>query len=151
MIALGCDHGGYKLKGTIIKYLGNKHIPYKDFGTYSQESVDFPKYATEVAESVKAKECESGILCCGTGVGMSIAANKVPGIRAAVVGDCFTAKATKEHNNANIICIGERVTGEGLALMIVETWLNAKFENGRHKMRLNLVEDIEKNIINRIY
>jgi len=143
MIAIGCDHGGYKLKETIIKYLENKHIAYKDFGTYSEERVDYPKYATAVAESVKAKECENGILCCGTGVGMSIAANKVPWIRAAVVGDCFTAKATKEHNNANIICIGERVTGEGLALMIVETWLNADFINGRHKLRLKQLEDIE--------
>lgn len=144
MIALGCDHGGYKLKEAIIKYLEDKHITYKDFGTYSKESVDFPKYATLVSESVKTQECESGILCCGTGVGMSIAANKVPGIRAAVVGDCFTAKVTKEHNNANIICIGERVTGESLALMIVETWLNAKFENGRHNIRLKQVDDIER-------
>lgn len=144
MIALGCDHGGYKLKESIKKHLEKQGICYKDFGTYSEESVDYPKYALAVAESVKSGECENGILCCGTGVGISIVANKVPGIRAAVVGDCFTAQATKEHNNSNIICLGERVVGEGLALLIVDTWLTANFIGGRHETRLSQIEEIEK-------
>lgn len=144
MIALGCDHGGYKLKESIKKHLEKQGISYKDFGTYSEESVDYPKYALAVAESVKSGECENGILCCGTGVGISIAANKVPGVRAAVVGDCFTAQATKEHNNSNIICLGERVVGEGLALLIVDTWLAANFIGGRHEARLSQIEEIEK-------
>lgn len=144
MIALGCDHGGYKLKESIKKHLEKQGISYKDFGTYSEESVDYPKYALAVAESVKSGECENGILCCGTGVGISIAANKVPGVRAAVVGDCFTAQATKEHNNSNVICLGERVVGEGLALLIVDTWLTANFIGGRHEARLSQIEEIEK-------
>ncbi len=144
MIALGCDHGGYKLKESIKKHLEKQGICYKDFGTYSEESVDYPKYALAVAESVKSGECEKGILCCGTGVGISIVANKVPGIRAAVVGDCFTAQATKEHNNSNIICLGERVVGEGLALLIVDTWLTANFIGGRHETRLSQIEELEK-------
>jgi len=144
VIALGCDHGGYRLKESIKKHLEAKGICCKDFGTYSEESVNYPKYALDVAESVKSGECENGILCCGTGVGISIAANKVPGIRAAVVGDCFTAQATKEHNNSNIICLGERVIGEGLALMIVDAWLNAEFIGGKHQIRLNLIKEIEE-------
>ena len=144
MIALGCDHGGYRLKEAIKNHLAAKGIPFKDYGTYSEESVDYPKYALAVAESVKSRECENGILCCGTGVGISMAANKVPGIRAAVVGDCFTAQATKEHNNSNIICLGERVIGEGLALMIVDAWLNAEFIGGKHQIRLDLIKEIEE-------
>lgn len=112
-------------------------------GTYSQDSVDYPNFALAVAESVKSGECEKGILCCGTGVGISIVANKVPGIRAAVVGDCFTARATKEHNNSNIICLGERVIGEGLALIIVDEWLNAEFMGDKHQRRLDMIKEIE--------
>lgn len=142
-IALGCDHGGVKLKETIKKYLISKNVTVKDFGTYSSDSVNYPDYAFKVSASVASKECDLGILCCGTGIGMSIAANKCKGIRAAVVGDCFSAKATREHNNTNVLCLGERVTGEGLALTILDTWLNAKFQGGRHSERLALIENIE--------
>lgn len=144
MIALGSDHGGYELKETIKNLFKNKGIKYKDFGTYSTESVDYPTFALEVAESVSNKECERGIICCGTGIGVSIVANKVPGVRAAVVGDIFSAKATKQHNNSNVICLGARVTGEGLALLIVEEWLNAKFEGGRHQQRIDMIYEVEK-------
>src|SRR5471030_1688729 len=109
-IALGCDHGGVKLKETIKKALISKNIAVIDFGTYSSDSVNYPEYALKVSTAVASKDCELGILCCGTGIGMSIAANKCKGIRAAVVGDCFSAKATMEHNNTNILCLGERVT-----------------------------------------
>ena len=142
-IALGCDHGGINLKGAIKKHLISKNIEVEDFGTNSSESVNYPEYAINVSKAVISKECDLGILCCGTGIGMSIAANKHKGIRAAVVGDCFSAKMTREHNNTNVLCLGERVTGEGLALTIVDTWINSKFQGGRHSERLALVEEIE--------
>lgn len=144
MISLGCDHGGYELKKIIKEYFKEKGIEYRDYGTYSEESVDYPKYALEVAESVASGECECGILCCGTGIGVSIAANKVPGVRAATVGDVFSARATKQHNNANVLCLGQRVIGEGLALLIIDEWLNTKFEGGRHQTRIDLVSKIEE-------
>lgn len=144
MISLGCDHGGYELKEAIKKSLEEKGIEYKDYGTYSKESVDYPQFALAVAESVANGESESGIICCGTGIGVSIVANKVPGVRAAVVGDVFSARATKEHNNANVVCLGARVIGEGLALLIVEEWLNAEFQGGRHQDRIDLIKKIEE-------
>lgn len=143
MIALGCDHGGYNLKETIKKNLSESGILFKDFGTYSKESVDYPQFALAVAESVANGESQCGIICCGTGIGVSIVANKVPGVRAAVVGDVFSAIATKQHNDTNVLCLGERVTGEGLALLIVEQWLNAKFQGGRHQERINMILEIE--------
>ena len=142
-IAIGCDHGGFHLKEKIKEYLSAREIEVKDKGTYSEERVDFPLYAEKVAEAVTGKEADLGILCCGTGIGMSIAANKVKGIRAAVVGDCFSAKATREHNDSNILCLGERVTEEELALKILDEWLNAEFEGDRHIERLNQLADIE--------
>ena len=142
-IAIGCDHGGFHLKEKIKEYLLAREIEVKDKGTYSEERVDFPLYAEKVAEAVAGKEADLGILCCGTGIGMSIAANKVKGIRAAVVGDCFSAKATREHNDSNILCLGERVTEEALALKILDEWLNAEFEGDRHIERLNQLTDIE--------
>ena len=142
-IAIGCDHGGFHLKEKIKEYLLAREIEVKDKGTYNQERVDFPLYAEKVAEAVAGKEVDLGILCCGTGIGMSIAANKVKGIRAAVVGDCFSAKATREHNDSNILCLGERVTEESLALKILDEWLNAEFEGDRHVERLNQLADIE--------
>ncbi|VBB08950.1 ribose/galactose isomerase [Lucifera butyrica] len=145
MIALGADHGGYKLKESIKNHLKGLGIEYKDFGTDSEASVDYPQYAVAVAHSILAGKCTEGILCCGTGVGIAIAANKIHGIRAAVVGDCFTARATKEHNNSNIICLGGRVTGEGLALAIIDTWLNAKFQGGHHQKRLDQIAALENN------
>ncbi|HBT50453.1 MAG: Ribose 5-phosphate isomerase RpiB [Caldanaerobacter subterraneus] len=144
MIALGSDHAGYELKEVIKKYLEEKGIPYKDFGTFNEESVDYPDYALKVAEAVASGECTEGILVCGTGIGMSITANKVPGIRAAHVEDVFSAKAAKEHNNANILCMGGRVTGPGLAIMMVEEWLNATFQGGRHQKRIDKITEIEK-------
>jgi ribose 5-phosphate isomerase B len=144
MIALGSDHGGYQLKEAIKKHLDQKGIAYKDFGTHSEKSVDYPQFAIVVAKSVRTGESSEGILCCGTGVGISIAANKIPGIRAAVVGDCFTAQATKEHNNSNILCLGGRVVGEGVALMIVDTWLGATFIGKQHQNRIDQIAEIEK-------
>ncbi|GFP75170.1 ribose 5-phosphate isomerase B [Clostridium fungisolvens] len=143
-IAIGCDHGGLKLKNKIRQYLLGKNIEVQDFGAFSEVSVDYPEYCIKVSKAVLEKECELGILCCGTGIGMSIAANKFNGIRAAVVSDTFSARATKEHNNTNILCLGERVIGEGLALDIVDTWINAEFLGGRHSNRLAMVENIER-------
>ena len=142
MIAIGSDHGGYKLKEEIKKYFDEKDIKYKDFGTYSEESCDYPVYGKAVANAVASGECEKGILICGTGIGISISANKVKGIRAALCGDCFSAQATREHNDANILALGARVTGAGLALKIVDTFLNTPFSNDeRHIRRINQIED----------
>lgn len=143
-IAIGCDHGGFNLKGEIVKYLREKDIEFKDFGCFDTSSCDYPDYALAVAEAVAAGEFERGILVCGTGIGISIAANKVPGIRAAHVTDTFSAKACKRHNNANIIALGERITGPGLAADIVDAYLFSEFEGGRHERRLNKISDIEK-------
>lgn len=142
MIALGCDHGGYPLKVEVIKYLEEHQIAYKDFGCDNTDSVDYPEYAKKVAHSVADGECEKGILICGTGIGISIAANKVKGIRAALCHDCFSAKATREHNDANILAMGARVIGPGLALEIVDTFLNTEFSNDqRHVRRIAQIED----------
>ena len=142
MIALGCDHGGYELKQEIIKYLEENNLPFKDFGCYDNSSVDYPIYARKVTDAITRGECDKGILICGTGIGISIAANKVKGIRAAVVSDCFSAQATREHNDANIIAFGGRVVGAGLALKIVDTFLDTPFSNGeRHIKRISMIED----------
>lgn len=142
-IAIASDHGGYQLKEAVKAHLLNSNIEVVDFGCHSRESVDFPDYAKNVGQSIINGENQLGILCCGTGIGMSIAANKVTGIRAAVVGDVFSAKATREHNNSNILCLGERVTGEGLACLIVDTWLSAEFLGGRHAKRINGIKELE--------
>lgn len=143
-VALGCDHGGYHLKNDIIKHLESKNVEVEDFGTYSTDSCDYPDYALKVAEEVASKNYDFGILICGTGIGISIAANKVPGIRAALCSDTFSAHATREHNDANILALGARVVGPGLALDIVDTFLNAKFEGDRHINRINKISQIEK-------
>ena len=141
MIAIGCDHGGVELKDEIVKHLEKKGIECKDVGCYTRESCDYPVYAKKVTDLITSKECKEGILVCGTGIGMSIAANKVKGIRAAVCGDCFSAQATKEHNNANVLCLGARVVGTGLALKIVDTFLETEFSNGeRHVRRIDMLE-----------
>lgn len=141
MIALGNDHGGYGLKQEVIKYLEAQGLEYKDYGCYSEESCDYPVYAKAVAGAVAAGECERGILICGTGIGMSIAANKVPGIRAAVCHDCFSAQATREHNDANILAMGARVIGSGLAVKIVDIFLNTAFSGDeRHIRRIQMLE-----------
>ena len=143
-IAIGCDHGGFELKNEIIKYLESENYEVKDFGTYSTYSCDYPDIAQPVAEAVAAKEFDFGILICGTGIGIGIAANKVPGIRAALCSDTFSAHATREHNNANILTMGQRVVGTGLALEIVKTFLNAEFEGDRHLKRIDKITAIEK-------
>ena len=142
MIALGCDHGGYELKQEIIKHLQERKIEFKDYGCDSLESVDYPVYAKKVANVVASGECEKGILICGTGIGISIAANKVKGIRAALCHDTFSAQATREHNDANILAMGARVIGPGHALKVVDTFLNTEFSNDeRHIRRINMIED----------
>ena len=120
MIAVGSDHGGYALKQQILRYLKENGFEYKDYGCFSEQSVDYPDFALPVAEAVAGGEAERGILVCGTGIGVSIAANKVPGVRAALCHDCFSAKATREHNDSNVLTMGERVIGSGLALEIVD-------------------------------
>ncbi|WP_455539775.1 ribose 5-phosphate isomerase B [Terrisporobacter sp.] len=144
-IGLGCDHGGYNLKLEIIKYLESMNIECVDFGTNNgEESVDYPVYGEMVANAVVSKEVDYGIVCCGTGIGISLAANKVPGIRCAVVSDVFSAKMSKAHNNANMLSLGERVLGKGLALEIVSAWINTEFEGDRHSRRVNMISEIEK-------
>lgn len=139
MIGIGCDHGGFELKQEILEYLKSNSLEYKDFGCYSKESCDYPNIGQEVAEAVSRKDCEKGILICGTGIGMSMVANKVDGVRAALCGDCFSAEATREHNDANILALGARVTGAGLALKIVDIFLNTPFSNDeRHIKRISM-------------
>lgn len=146
MIALGCDHGGYELKQEVIKYLEKNQITYRDYGCFDMQSVDYPIYARKVAKAIQTGECEKGILICGTGIGISIAANKCKGIRAALCSDCFSAEATRQHNDANILVMGGRVVGPGLAVKIVDTFLNTEFSGDeRHARRISLIEcdDVE--------
>ena len=143
-IAIGCDHGAFRLKNEIIEFLNSENYEVKDFGTYSEESCDYPDIALPVAEAVVNKEYDFGILVCGTGIGIGIAANKVPGVRAARCSDTFSAHATREHNNANILTMGQRVVGTGLALDIVKTFLNTEFEGERHQKRIDKISEIEK-------
>lgn len=142
MIGIGSDHGGFALKEAIKKHLEERGLEYRDYGTYSNASCDYPVYGRAVAKAVAAGECELGILICGTGIGISITANKVPGIRAALCSDCFSAEATRLHNNANILALGARVLGEGLALKIVDTFLDTPFSNDeRHIRRISMIEE----------
>lgn len=143
MIAIGSDHAGLNLKKAIIKRLEELNIEYKDFGTYTPDSTDYPKYAQAVAEAVASGECEKGIITCGTGIGVSIAANKVKGIRAAICHDVFSAKACREHNDANILTMGERVIGLGAAIEVLNAWLGTEFLGGRHATRVGMIGDIE--------
>ena len=141
MIGIGSDHGGFELKQAICRHLEQRGLEYKDFGTFSNESCDYPDFGKAVALAVASGECESGIIICGTGIGISIAANKVPGIRAALCGDCFSAEATRSHNDANVLALGARVVGEGLALKIVDTFLDTPFSNDeRHIRRISQIE-----------
>ncbi|MCH3965299.1 MAG: ribose 5-phosphate isomerase B [Clostridium sp.] len=146
-IAIGSDHAGFPLKKEIMKHLEARNIEFKDFGTFSEDSCDYPDYGQKVGEEVASKNYEFGILVCGTGIGISIAANKIPGVRAALCGDTFSAHACREHNNANILALGERIVGVGLALDIVDTFLNAKFQGGRHERRVNKITAIENKYI----
>lgn len=144
-IGIGSDHGGYELKKIIKEYLDEKDIEVIDYGTDSSESVDYPDFGKLVAQGVVSKEVDRGIVICGTGIGISIAANKVKGIRAALCNDSYSARMSMEHNNANVLALGARVLGEGLALDIVATWINSQFEGGRHQRRVNKISDIEEN------
>ncbi len=142
MIAIGGDHSALALKKEIMAHLEERKEEYKDFGTYTEESCDYPDIAKAVCRAVLAGECDRGILICGTGIGISITANRFKGIRAALCGDCFSAKATREHNDSNVLALGARVTGPGLALQIVDTWLDTPFSEGpRHKVRIAKIDE----------
>ena len=141
MIALGCDQGGFALKQEIMAHLKGRGLEFKDYGSYDEQSVDYPIYAKKVAEAILSGECDKGILICGTGIGISIAANKYEGIRAALCTDCFMAEATRLHNDANILAMGGRVVGAGLAIQMVDTFLDTPFSNEeRHIRRINMIE-----------
>lgn len=142
-IAIGSDHGGFLLKSEILKHIESQGYDVHDFGCYSTDSEDYPDIGHAVAEAVAKGEYERGIIICGTGIGISIAANKVPGVRAALCGDCFSAKASREHNNANILAMGERVIGVELAKMITDIWLSTEFAGGRHARRVDKLGEIE--------
>lgn len=142
MIGIGSDHGGFELKEKVKKHLEERGLEYKDFGTYSADSCDYPVYGRAVAKAVASGACDRGILICGTGIGISITANKVKGIRAALCSDCFSAQATREHNDANILAMGARVLGDGLALKIVDTFLDTPFSGDeRHMRRISMIEE----------
>lgn len=145
MLAIGSDHAGFELKAEVVKYLTTNNIPFKDFGTCdASTSVDYTDFGLAVAEAVGSGEFEKGIVICGTGIGISITANKVPGIRAALCTDSFMARMSREHNDANILALGERVIGKGLALDIVDTWLNTPFSGGRHQNRVKKITAAEE-------
>ena len=143
-LVIGSDHGGFTLKEAIKKHLAERGVAVMDMGTHSLDSVDYPDVAVAVAKAVAAGEYECGILICGTGVGVSIAANKVPGIRAALCHDTFSAAMSREHNDANILTMGERVIGQGLACMIVDTWLSSAFTGGRHARRVEKLNALDQ-------
>lgn len=141
MIAIGSDHGGFQLKKEIMEHLEKRGECFRDFGTYTEDSCDYPDYGKAVARAVASGEYQTGIIICGTGIGISITANKVPGIRAALCGDCFSAEATRLHNDANILALGARVVGPGLALKIVDTFLDTPFSGDeRHRRRIEKIE-----------
>jgi ribose 5-phosphate isomerase B len=144
MIVIGSDHGGLNLKAALRSYLERRSIEVSDVGTDTDASVDYPDFGLKVAETVRSGGAEAGVLICGTGIGMSIAANKVPGIRAALVTDVFMARMAKEHNNANVLVLGGRVLDEQEACDLVGAWLDATFEGGRHQGRLDKIAEIEK-------
>ena len=144
MIALGSDHGGFDLKETVKAYLDKENIPYKDFGCPNKESCDYPIFGRAAAEAVASGECEKGIVLCTTGIGISIAANKVKGVRCALCSDTLSAEMTRRHNDANMLAMGAGMIGKNLAERIVEVFLNTEFEGGRHARRVGLIEDMEK-------
>lgn len=143
-LAIGCDHGGLELKNAIKEHLEGRGIKVVDHGIYEQKSVDYPEIALKVCNSITSGESKLGILVCGTGIGMSLAANKVKGIRAAACSETFSAKYTRLHNDSQILCLGGRVVGVGLALEMVDLFVDTEFEGGRHQRRVDAVMDIEK-------
>lgn len=144
VLAIACDHGGFQLKEEIKKHLDSKDVKYVDLGTDSEKSVNYPEFAAKLCREIQAGHCYRGILVCGTGIGMSIAANKFDGIRAACASDSFSVKYTRLHNDANVLCLGGRVVGPGLALELVDIFLGTEFEGGRHISRLDMIKEIEK-------
>ncbi len=142
-VSLGADHGAFELKEAVKKHLEEKGIEFEDFGCYSKESVDYPKYAFLAANAVAKGECDFGIICCTTGLGVSMAANKVKGVRAAVCTSEMLAEMTRRHNNANVICMGQKVVSEDLAMKMIDIFLSTEFEGGRHERRVSLLTDIE--------
>ena len=145
MISIGCDHGGFEIKNSIIAHLKERGVEFIDRGCYTADSIDYPEIAVKVANDVKCGEAEKGILVCGTGIGMSIAANKIKGIRAAVCQDHFSVKYTRLHNNTNILCLGGRVIGPGVADELVDLFLDTEFMGGRHQRRVDMITDLENN------
>ncbi|MBS4786128.1 MAG: ribose 5-phosphate isomerase B [Clostridiales bacterium] len=143
-IALGCDHGGFLLKEEVKKHLSDRGLEFEDFGCYSTESCDYPDMAERPCAAVLDGSCDFALLFCGTGIGISIAANKHRGIRAACCSDCFSARATRLHNNANVLCMGGRVVGPGLAIQMVDEFLSAAFEGGRHQRRIDKLTALER-------
>ena len=143
-LVIGSDHGGIHLKETLKKHLAERGVEVKDAGTYTEDSCDYPDIAAKVCREITEGNADRGILVCGTGIGMSMAANKADGIRAALCGDVFSATMSREHNNANVICLGERVLGPGLAVCILDAWLETAFAGGRHERRVNKIMAIEK-------
>lgn len=143
-IVIGSDHGGFRLKGEIIRWLEQNSVDYMDVGVWDKSSVDYPDIALSAAQLILNGQCEKGILVCGTGIGIGIAANKIDGIRAALCHDVYSARKSREHNDANILTLGERVIGVGHALAIVEEWLSSDFEGGRHERRVQKIADLEK-------
>ncbi len=142
-LALACDHGAYELKESIKKHLTEKGLEFTDYGCYSKESVDYPVFAFKAAKAVADQECDLGIICCTTGLGVSMAANKVKGVRAAVCTNEMLAEMTRRHNNANVICMGQNVVSPELANQLVDIFISTEFEGGRHERRVNLLTDIE--------
>ena len=143
-LVIGSDHGGIHLKEVLKQHLAERGVEVSDAGTYTEESCDYPDIAVKVCQEITDGKAERGILVCGTGIGMSMAANKVKGIRAALCGDVFSATMSREHNNANVICLGERVLGPGLALSILDAWLDTEFAGGRHERRVNKIMAVEE-------
>ncbi len=141
-LAIGCDHGGLEIKNAILAYLQSQNIEYTDFGTYTADSVDYPVYAKKVCAAVQSGGYTFGILCCGTGIGMSMVANKQKGIRAAVLADAFSAEMTRRHNDANLLCLGGRVIDGEQAVMLTEIFLSTPFDGGRHQKRVDMIETI---------
>ena len=144
IVAVACDHGGFTLKGEILAHLEERGIKYVDFGTYTEESCDYPDFAEAACVAVTEGRCDLAILICGTGIGISIAANKIPGIRAACCSDTFSARYTRMHNNANALCFGGRVVGPGLAVDMVDLFLDTEFEGGRHQRRIDKITALEE-------
>lgn len=144
VLAIGSDHGGFELKEEVKKHLEARGVEYKDFGCYTKESIDYPVVAKAVGTAIASGEYERGLLFCGTGIGISMAANKIKGIRAACCDDCFSVKYTRLHNDANILCMGGRVVGPGLACELVDLFIDTEFEGGRHARRVGMIADLEE-------